>query len=557
MRPEFAVAKLPNDKTRMYVHEGSSGSPTSRLFRSDDVATGAPSFTNLSSSNVADPGYGTYNLCTGQCWYDNFVYTPAGYPDVVYVGGSYSYGQSFSNKRGVVLSTDAGASATDMTMDATDPIHPNGLHPDQHALVTNPANPFQFFEVNDGGLMRSSGEFADVSSWCDGREITNADQLARCRQLLSRVPTTLQSMNQGLSTLQFQSLSVSPFNSNVIQGGTQDNGTWETAGNPTKWNNTMIGDGGQSGFDAANPNFRFHTFFDAQPDVNFSKGDMADWNWIGDPFFIPPYNAEPRSFYIPIISDPIVSRSMFAGLSHVWRTKTWGMGSMSLAEFRTQCNEWFGEFNVICGDWAPLGDPGTNGRLTSTVYGGDRTAGYVVAVERAVGNTSTLWAATQGGRVFISRNANAEPASAVTFTRLDTLAANDPARFVSGIHIDSANPNRAWISYAGFNANTPTTPGHVFEVTYDPIAGSATWVDLSHDIGDIPATDVARDDVTGDLYAATDYGVFLLAAGTSEWVSAAPGMPNVEVAGLTIVPNARKLYAATHGLSAWLLNLPK
>ena len=35
-----------------------------------------------------------------------------------------------------------------------------------------------------------------------------------------------------------------------------------------------------------------------------------------------------------------------------------------------------------------------------------------------------------------------------------------------------------------------------------------------------------------------------------------PGMPNVEVAGLTIVPAARKLYVATHGLGAWLLNLP-
>ena len=321
MRPEFAVARLASGETRMYIYEGASGSPTSRLFRHDNVATGAPVFMNLSSSNVANPGYGTHNLCTGQCWYDNFVYTPTGYPDIVYVGGSYLYGQSFSNKRGVVLSTDAGITATDMTMDGTDPIHPNGLHPDQHALVTNPANPFQFFEVNDGGLMRSSGEFTDVSSWCDGRNLTNAAQLDRCRQLLSRVPTKLESMNQGISTLQFQSVSVSPFNSNVIQGGTQDNGTWETSGNTTKWNNTMIGDGGQSGFDAANPNFRFHTFFDAQPDVNFSKGDMADWNWIGDPFFIPPYNLEPRSFYIPIISDPIVSRSMYAGLSHVWRTR--------------------------------------------------------------------------------------------------------------------------------------------------------------------------------------------------------------------------------------------
>jgi hypothetical protein len=32
-------------------------------------------------------------------------------------------------------------------------------------------------------------------------------------------------------------------------------------------------------------------------------------------------------------------------------------------------------------------------------------------------------------------------------------------------------------------------------------------------------------------------------------------MPNVEVAGLTIVPGARILYAATHGLGAWRLNL--
>ena len=43
-------------------------------------------------------------------------------------------------------------------MDGTDPLHPNGLHPDQHDLVINPNNPFQFFETNDGGVIRSSGE---------------------------------------------------------------------------------------------------------------------------------------------------------------------------------------------------------------------------------------------------------------------------------------------------------------------------------------------------------------------------------------------------------------
>jgi hypothetical protein len=70
-------------------------------------------------------------------------------------------------------------------------------------------------------------------------------------------------------------------------------------------------------------------------------------------------------------------------------------------------------------------------------------------------------------------------------------------------------------------------------------------------------TDIAYDNVTGDLYLSNDFGVLRLAGGTTSWTLAAPGMPNVEVAGLTIVPGERKLYAATHGLSAWSLNLPK
>jgi hypothetical protein len=48
--------------------------------------------------------------------------------------------------------------------------------------------------------------------------------------------------------------------------------------------------------------------------------------------------------------------------------------------------------------------------------------------------------------------------------------------------------------------------------------------------------------VTGDLYASSDFGVLRLAAGTTTWTAAAPGIPSVEVAGLTIVPGDRILY---------------
>src|SRR4029079_19219758 len=123
------------------------------------------------------------------------------------------------------------------------------------------------------------------------------------------------------------------------------------------------------------------------------------------------------------------------------------------------------------------------------------------------------WAATTTGRVFVTKNVDAEPvtvvagartAASVSWTRLDDDAVT-PNRFVSSIYVDPANGNHAWISYSGYDSNTPATPGHVFEVAYHPGTGTSTWVDRSFDIGDLPVTDLVRDDATGDLYAANDF----------------------------------------------------
>ena len=62
-----------------------------------------------------------------------------------------------------------------------------------------------------------------------------------------RCPTQLFNLNKGLSTLQFQSLSVAADNPKHLQGGTQDNGTFETTGSSVVWPQIMYGDGGQSG----------------------------------------------------------------------------------------------------------------------------------------------------------------------------------------------------------------------------------------------------------------------------------------------------------------------
>jgi hypothetical protein len=236
----------------------------------------------------------------------------------------------------------------------------------------------------------------------------------------------------------------------------------------------------------------------------------------------------------------------------VWRTQDWGGDpaflEASCPEFTTASD------NPACGDFVRIGPAGATD-LTSAAYGADRAGTFVSAVERAPTNTGTMWASTNTGRVFITDNANASDPASVAWTRLDTSASNDPNRFVSSIYVDPANPNHAWISYSGYNINTPSTPGHVFEVTRT--GGTATWTDLTYNLADLPVTDLVRDDATGDLYAATDFGVMKLADGSTTWTVAAAGMPMVEVAGLSISADARVLYAATHGLGAWKLDLGK
>jgi hypothetical protein len=577
MRSEFAVASTPDGHTRMYSGEGDSGTPYSRVFVAEAVESGTPTFVDKTSSNVADAGYATYNFCTGQCWYDQRVFSPAGYPNMVYVLGSYTYGEDhrLSNARAVLLSTDGGNTFTDETDAAllpdgtlgTDASHV-GLHPDQHAFAVNPNNPNQFFEGSDGGLMRSDGTFTDISSRCDGRGGLSATELSRCKQLLSRAPTSYTSLNNGLQTLQFQSLSVNPANAKNVQGGTQDNGTFETTGSSVTWPQTIFGDGGLSGFDTTNPAFRFHTYYDAQVDVNFNSGAPPNWDWISDPFFFfPPGNTEARLFYLPIITDPAVHGTMFVGLTHVWRTKDDGGPQAYLDQ---HCNEFTGDFTAVCGDWEFL-DGAT---LTSSTRG-TRSGSSIGWISRTSSDSSTLWAATTRGRVFISKNADAAPATAVTFTRLDTLATNSPGRPISSISVDPANPNHAYISYLSYNTITSNVsgvtpletplPGHVFSVTYDPTAnsgaGGATWTDLEGTgtpIGDQPVNGVAYDNVSGDLYASTDFGVVRLAGANpaNAWTMAAPGLPVVTVAGLTINPGARQLLAATHGRGAYQLTLP-
>ncbi len=550
-RSEFDVTSLPGGATRMYVGEGQGGGAGhhSNFFRSDNADTAA-TFVSLGGIQVDD-------YCDGQCWYDNVVFTPARHPDTVYLMGSFNYPLfGFNNGRAVLLSTDGGATWSDLTQDGK-PNHANATHPDQHAIVVNPNNPYQYWEGSDGGVIRTDGRFADVSYKCDSRGLTGGAN-AYCKSLLWRVPNSITSLNNGFSTLQFQSLSVSRQNpQNNLQGGTQDNGTWQYTGSAVVWTQEIYGDGGQSGFGATNDRLRFNTFTGQANDVNFRGGDPTKWVIASGPIITSP---ESSYFYPPVIADPnpANARTIFQGSFSIWRTQDWA-GSQAYLE--ANCPEFTtSAATATCGDFVVIGPPGQTDLVDSgtygpnPVYGADRIGGAVSVIERSTNSRDkgTLWAATGAGRIFISGNAN-DAADQVQWTRIDNTSAVSPSRYPSGIYIDPRNRNHAWVSYSGYNVNTPSTPGHVFDVRWN--GAVATFTDISNNLPDFPITSIVRDDETGDLYAASDFGVMRLRRGSSTWTVAGQGLPMVEVPNLQIVPGARLLYAGTHGRSAWMLRL--
>ena len=591
-RAEFDVVQLGGE-TRMYVGVGggNAGSPPvaqfARFRRNDAVrdspgATVAATWIDLTSNNVTNPaGFSSFGYCDPQCSYDNYVHVPPGAgPDTVYLLGDNEYNENNyvtgrSNGRAVLLSTNAGVHFTDMTEDASDNQHPGALHPDHHALVTNPGNWRQFFDLGDGGVSRSNGVLVDDSGDCSSvKLITNPARLAFCQLVLSRIPERLDAINRGLRTLHFYEIEYNKSQPDAIAGGTQDNGSWETLGDQSTWINTNVADGGHNAYDAVggDPDFKLTAWQVGQLEVSFTPQSQTDVAWISDTIaFLPPYVNEAVPFIGNAITDPVTPGWLWTGREHVFRSMNYGVNPVFGREAVVEhCNVWTGDFDLnengtyeplidICDDWKPLGDPGPNGRLTAATFG-DRSGGHVAVVERSRNDTATLWAATSVGRVFIAKNADASDPATVQFVRLDSLAGNDPPRYPSAIFVDRADSNHAWITYSGFNAKTPATPGHVFEIRFVPASGSqaatATFTLLdgqaNNGFGDIPASSIIVAP-SGTIYVGNDFGVVVKRVGSSVWSRAAAGLPNVTVADLVYVPEKSVLYAATHGQGVWQL----
>ena len=390
----------------------------------------------------------------------------------------------------------------------------NQAHSDQHAALISGGT---LYIGNDGGVYSKSIADHTTGNWND--------------------------LNQHLDMLQYYSAAGSA--DSIIYGGLQDNGsnkvfTAPTAvpddhGNPVNVSSVQVfgGDGGYTLVDPANSN-NVITEYTGLTALSSTDGGK---NW----HFIVPADPDPR-FIAPIGMDRTNPQHLVAGGALVWNSEA-------------------GISNSV--NWQSIFD-------TRTALGGN-AASQVTALDAVtVGGTQYVAAAWCGpcnvsfgsgtgfhaGIVMLSNSGGTwhATAQACTGTSATCASAGLPNRYISGVRIDPASPNHAYLTLSGYSRRWMIGPddpgtGHVFE-TGD---GGATWLDRSGNLPDVPMDDIVAHGFT--LVVATDFGVFVSTNNGTSWSRLGTNLPNVVVDQLTMDPNGN-LVAATHGRGIWTIAAP-
>ena len=112
----------------------------------------------------------------------------------------------------------------------------------------------------------------------------------------------------------------------------------------------------------------------------------------------------------------------------------------------------------------------------------------------------------------------------------------------------------------GFNPNTPTTPGHVFQVTCTTDCASFTWADKTGNLPDVPVDSIiANPKFPQQVFAGTDFGLYFtnnINAASPNWSRFENGLPHSMVWDMQIDRGATTLSVWTRSRGAYVWPLP-
>ena len=328
-------------------------------------------------------------------------------------------------------------------------------------------------------------------------------------------PPQWQSLSQGLYTLLFVDVALHPTDPNYMLGGLQDNAKSYTTDRQT-WHGAASGDGAFVAIDPFKPNIVYGSIYPPslfERNSNGGAGDYTAWN--------PDANSTGYSngldttdtwgFYPPFVVDPHNEGVLYLVSNRVYRTTdrgdNWTAVSDSLAKTKT---------------------------------------GSIQSITIAPSDSNVIYAGTTEGTAWVSTDGSQ--------TWNEITGSNFPARNLNRLAVDPNDPKTVYAAFGGFNVQTPNTPGHVF-VTDD---AGGSWTDMSLDLPDAPLSSIVLDvrDKYAGVYIGGSLGVWVLQAGSNNWLPYGTGMPFALVSSLKLNPATGVMAAATYGHSVWVLDMP-
>jgi hypothetical protein len=189
---------------------------------------------------------------------------------------------------------------------------------------------------------------------------------------------------------------------------------------------------------------------------------------------------------------------------------------------------------------------------------------YINQVKYSPKYQSVAIAGTNDGNVQIGFNLGTGAPSQATW--VDVTGSNTvlPNRPVLGIALDpsvgSASTPVGYAAVGGFNANTPSTLGHVFQVTCAATCASFNWLDKTGNLPDIPVDSViVNPNYPQQVFAGTDFGVYFtndITAASPSWYRFDSGLPHAMIWDMQVDRGATTLSVWTRSRGAYVYPLP-
>ena len=489
---------------------------------------------------------GSLRNCTGgqgdypQNWYDQGVAVDPNNPDRV-----------FFDTFDVWFATRAGTVWNDITCGYSYSGSAGPVHVDQHALAFLPGSSSILAIGNDGGIHGTSN--ADITT--------------------DTTDPTWFNMDTGVNTIEFYSGDISGNFANdsapIANGGAQDNGSSSiTFGGmptgPVLWQLGVGGDGFTARIDPVgtgtslrlwqgNNSGSLHRCVSNCTSQNAPWSGRVSGGWSSDTqSFVLPYDlfhgGIPGGDDCPAAGVPGGCGHLIAGTTRVWETINGG-------------NATFGS-----GDWYITNNPSTQNMTKQSL--GNRS--YINQLKYSPKYQSVAIVGTNDANVWIGFNLGTGTASQANWVCLTgdcTSTGNQgivPLRPVQGIALDptvsAANLPVGYAAIGGFNPNTPSTPGHVFQVTCTANCASFTWLDKTGNLPDIPVDSIiVNPNNAHQVYAGTDWGVYYtddITVSSPTWQRFENGIPHAMVWDMQVDRGSTTLSAWTRSRGAYVYPLP-